>query len=169
MAIEVIKKTDYQKEVNTLGVSGTGLKVLRKTIPIAAADSNTSKFLIAQIPANAILLDIKVRCTALTGGTDFDIGLYDAVDFGGEVIDADLFADGLDLSSAKARGAELSGIAELSLANGAKKVFQLANENSDPVRALSSGERTVYDLVLTANTIGTAAGTVEVDVYFIAS
>lgn len=167
MAVTAIAKTDYQEYVNTIAVSGTGVKKIRKLVSIASGNDDGSKKLICQLPANAILLDIKVRNSAITAGSDFDIGLYDAVDFGGAVIDKDMFADGLDLSSARARGSEVSGISALSLANGTKRVYELANAAAS--RSLSSGERTVYDLVLTANTVGTADGSVEVDVEFIAS
>lgn len=167
MAVLAIAKTDYDDAVNTIKVSGSPVKLIRKVIAIAAADDDTSKFLIAQLPAGAILLDIKVHNSAITAGTDYDIGLYNSVENGGAVISKDIFGNGLDLSSAHAYGSSLNGMSALTVGLGTKRVFEHVNTAGGTT--LSSGERAVYDLVLTANTIGTAAGTIEVDVLFIAA
>ena len=165
MAVKVIAATDYDDAVNTIAVSGTGVKTIRKVINILATDDDTSAYLICQLPAGAILLDIVVRNAAITAGDDYDIGLYNSIGFGGDVIDADYFADGLDLSSAHIRGAEISGIAALAVGLGTERVFE--HSNTAGTTTFSSGEKTVYDLVLTGNTVGTAAGAIEIDVSFV--
>lgn len=122
-----------------------------QTFAVAAADDDGSVYRIGRIASNAIVYDIVIACTAITGGTDWDLGLYET-DLG-PVVDADLFMDGQTLAVASR---SLDGMSNVAVADLNKRVYELLGLSSDPCK--------VYDLALTANTVGSADGSVAVKV-----
>lgn len=121
----------------------------------ADADSDTSIYRITNLPSHAIIKNILIRNDALTSGTDWDVGIYQTVQNGGAVVDADFFGDGLDLSSAHICGSEISGISALPVEDSAENLYEMLG--------VSLGdEPEYYDLVLTANTVGSAGGDIVV-------
>ncbi len=137
--------------------SATGkLYVAAATFEVAAADDDGSKYRIFKnMDANLVPIAILVGNDAITGSTDWDVGFYD-VDLGA-VVDKDVLADGIDLSSAHTLShlSALSGMVTVDVANVGKRIFELLG-------ATVSNKKEAYDLVLTANTVGSAAGTVSV-------
>lgn len=126
------------------------------TFEVAAADTDASVYrLIKGLPANWIPKRITVMCDAITAGTDYDLGFY-KTDLGA-VVEVDCLADGLDLSSASK---VLDGLTSVGIENRAKRVWELAGHTE--ANRLES-----YDLALTANTVGSAAGTITVICEFI--
>lgn len=125
---------------------------------IAAADDDGSVYrVIPNIRGELVPLKIEILSTAITGGTDYDLGLYDVQS--GSVVDADVLVDGVDLSSGAAQGSEVSGLSAVALADSQKRLYELGGKT-----ALT--REPVYDIALTANTVGTAAGTVVVKATF---
>lgn len=119
----------------------------------AAADDDTSTYLIAKsVPSSFRPVKITVMTTAITSGTDYDLGVYHPRT--GAAVTKDLFMDGQTLASASRT---LDGLANVSLANiGAlKSIAELLSLT--PTTALPE-----YDIVLTGNTVGSAAGDVVV-------
>lgn len=166
MAVKTVSASDYRNTGRAYLVGGAQhVYAVRKKIAIAAADDDTSKFLVAQIPSDAIIKSIRVRNTAITAGTSYGLGLYETVDNASTVIDATIFASAMDLSSAHAHGADLDGLSNLAITSDDQRVIELVNAKNST--NYSSGEKTMYDLVLTAATIGSAAGTVVVDVEYV--
>ena len=145
-------------------VSGGKLLCIAGTFEIAAADSDASVYRLARLPANAIPVKCDIINDAITSGTDFDLGLYQ-IGAGGVVVDKDLFLDGGDLSSGHAITAPLDGLTNLGgadpVAAVGKKLFELLG--------LTAATKTVeaYDLALTGNTVGSAAGTVSYRLWYI--
>lgn len=127
-----------------------------QTFEVLAADDDGSKFRIAKnLNPNLIPHRITVMCDALTSGNDWDVGLYET-ELGAE-IDKNVLADALDLSSASK---VLDGLKDVAIENRHKRLYELAGHTLENRKA-------GYDLVLTANTIGSAAGTVTVICEFI--
>ena len=126
---------------------------------IAAADSDGSVYRLATLPSNAIIKDMIVNCDAITSGTDFDLGLY-TTGVGGAVVNKDLFLEGQSLASALVVGSGVSGMTALDIADLGKKIYEHAG---DTIKTKVEG----YDLALTGNTVGSAAGTVTVRVEYI--
>lgn len=134
-----------------------------RVISIAAADDDTSKYFMAEVPGTAVLERVELEGPAISGASDYDIGFYDT---DGNVIIKDKLADGLDLSSitglptGPTGDAVRQGMTNLALADAVKSVAELAGH---VVKALpATGEtraKEKYRIVLTANTVGTAAGT----------
>jgi hypothetical protein len=122
-----------------------------QSFAVAAGDDDGSVYRIGKINSNAMIYDIVIACTAITGGTDWDLGLYD-VDFG-PVVDKDLFMDGQTFATASRT---INGMSAVTVTNLNKRVYELLGLPSDPLKQ--------YDLALTANTVGTANGSVTLKV-----
>lgn len=146
------------KAVNSAG--GVGIRARLATFEVAAADSDGSVYRIFKdVDANEVPLMVLVANDAITSGTDWDLGLYKPGL--GVVVDKDLLLDGGDLSSAHAlsSAAALPGLSAVAIENVGKTLRELADgtvDNQDIGAVLS------YDMALTANTVGSAAGTVTV-------
>lgn len=128
------------------------------TEEIAAADDNGSVYrLFKSVPSTYIPVEITIACDGITGGTDYDLGLY-GVGAGEPAVDADVLMDGQTLASAltRATGHQL-GLQTVNVADATKTLGELSGQTDvDPS----------YDIALTGNTVGTAAGTVTVIAVF---
>lgn len=126
------------------------------TFEVAAADTDLSVYrVIKGIPANWIPQRITVMCDAITGGTDYDVGLY-LTNLGAEV-DKNCLADALDLSSASKI---LDGLKDVAIENRVKRLWELAGHTE-------ANKQESYDLALTGNTVGSAAGTITLIAEFV--
>jgi hypothetical protein len=140
--------------------NGGKIRMIKDTVEIAAADDDGSKFRLARVPLNAVAEDILLDHDAITGGTDYDLGLYDIPGTNnGAVIDTgtssvDLLINGSDLSSA----GSVNGLLNVDIADRHKKLWELAGFTEEQTK--------LVDITLTANTIGTAAGTVSLKTNF---
>lgn len=139
-------------------VSGDAERVMVATVEIAAADDDGSKYrMFKSVPSNLIPTEITITCDAITGGTDYELGIYKTNL--GAVISKGLFMTNQTLASAltRATGHQL-GLAAIDIANVYKTMGELSGQTDvDPA----------YDIVLTADTVGTAAGTVTVIAKFV--
>lgn len=126
------------------------------TFEIAAADDDASIIRIFKnVPAEVVILSLRLSCDALTGMTDVDCGLYDPDERGGAVIDKDILADGLNPSAGYSRILGLDCLKDVDLANAQKRLYQIAGHTFDT-------KKPGYDIALTFNTIGSGAGTIMV-------
>jgi hypothetical protein len=149
------------KYVNTAIAGGTFTdaqtnsksRIVAQTFEIAAADDDGSVYRLAPIKSNEVLLRATIMCDAITAGTDFDMGIYKS-GAGGAVVDKDLFMDGQTFASASK---VLDGLSAVDIANRTKSVVELTNTVNSTTLA-DAGQS--YDIALTGNTVGTAAGTV---------
>jgi len=135
--------------------NGADLKFIRGQYAIAAADADGDSYVMARLPSNAVIKEIKVLCDAITGGTDFDLGVNYPPNKGGTVIDADCLMDGQTLATASK---VLDGFAAPAIENRYKELWEIAGLTADPCHNL--------DIVLTGNTVGTAAGDVVVEIAY---
>ena len=125
---------------------------------VAAADDNGSVYRIAKsVNSNSIVKEITLFNDAITAATDYDIGLYettgeDGVD--GPVIDKDVYLDGEDISSGNARASAVNGLTAIAIENIDKTIY----ENGG---ATLETKKRNYDIAITANVVGTAAGTIS--------
>ena len=134
--------------------SGAQPKGFVVTFEVAVADDNGSVYRLCRLPSSAILTKLDINADAITAGTDYDVGFY-KVGVGGAVVDKDELADGLDLSSGAAIGSEAQGLSAVDIANLGKKVYELLG-------LTVATKEEYYDLAITANTVGSAAGTITV-------
>ncbi len=128
---------------------------------VAVADDDGSIYrLMKNIAPDMIIESIEILNDAITGGTDWDLGLYQNLDRGGAVITVDRFVNGVDLSSARVHGAGFDGMTNVDIANADDRIYEHAG---DTLATRELG----YDLALTANTVGAAAGTITVKIKFV--
>lgn len=129
------------------------------TEEVAAADDDGSVYrFFPSVPSNLIPVEVNIMCDEITAGTDYDLGIYR--ENSGAVVDKDLLMDGQTLATAltRATGHQL-GLAAVGIADGEKTLADLDAVSDDPYPA--------YDIALTGNTVGSAAGTVTITATFI--
>lgn len=129
------------------------------TVEVAAGDDDGSVFRLFRLPSNAKVLSIRILNDAITGGTSYDLGLYRTAKDGGAVVDADAYGSAIDMTSARTTAFFDGAYEAADIANIEKEVWQNAGLTSDP--------SVQYDVCLTANTVGTAAGTISAIVTYI--
>lgn len=134
---------------------GGAVKKVPFSFEVAAADDDGSVYRVARIPVTARNIIVRHGSDDITAGTDYDIGFYKPKSLGGAAIDADAIADGLDYSGADA-------LAEIRQAGAdfGKLAWEYAGLSALPVDGY-------MDIAFTANTVGSAAGTIYGEVEFI--
>ena len=122
------------------------------TVAVADTDDDGSTYILCPVRSSWVIPSIRLFNDAITGGTGFDVGVYD-LDL--VAIDDDAYASAVNLSSASTTGAEVAFEARDINAIG-QKVWQDAGLSADPM--------SWYYLALTGDTVGTASGDVSFDV-----
>lgn len=125
---------------------------------VAAADDDTSVYRLCRVKSSWVPFEITVATTAITGGTDYDLGVY-RISTGattGAVVDRDILMDGQTMATASTT---LNGMGIVAAGDRGKAIWELLGLTADP--------QLEYDLALTANTVGTAAGTIAVSYSFL--
>lgn len=135
---------------NGLFSTGKQLVTVFATAEVAAADSDGDVYILARgIPLSAVLVGAVLPrgWSAVTGGTDYDLGVYkntgtfDSPTW--TVVDKDIFVDGKDMSSGLASSLDiLTSVRSSSIG----KLLGLSVEK----------ESAEYAIALTANTVGSA-------------
>jgi hypothetical protein len=134
--------------------TNTGGKVTTMvcTFETAAADDDGSVYrLFKGVPSTLVPKRVVFLTDAITSGTDWDFGIYET-DLGA-VIDKDLLMDGQTFATALTELTGGVGLKDVDAANRTKMLYELNGETAKEHRAS-------YDLCLTANTVGSAAGTI---------
>lgn len=127
---------------------------------LAADDAGSIYRLFKNLPADLIPVDIKIMCDAIAGATDIDLGFYESLEVGGAVIDKDVLCDGADIAAGQARGSEENGLQTVGVEKVQQNIAELCGHTLTTRKA-------GYDLVLTANSEITAAGTISVIAKFV--
>lgn len=146
--------TNYASSVGEKSEPGSNshevIRIVGYAAPAAADDDGSTYLLAKAVPSSFRPVSATLMTTAITGGTDYDIGLYDSKT--GAEADKDVLVDGQTLASASRT---LDGLSIVSLANlGARKtLYELLGLTATTAKA-------TYDIVLTGNTVGSAAGDV---------
>lgn len=107
---------------------------------------------ICRLPVSVVIAELDVLHDAITGGSDVDIGFYEAGD-DGAVIDKDILTDGDNLTVA----GSADGLQTVDKANRAKTIKEL-------IEAVSGSDfnKPEVDLAFTFNSDVSAAGTITV-------
>jgi len=130
---------------------------------VAAADDDASVYRLAKaLNPDLIPVEIKLFNDAIAGATDFELGFYETTVDGqlGAAIDIDALLGTTDINGGNARGSSVDGLGAVDLADSQKRLYELAGD-------AQADKRLGYDIALTANTVGTAAGTITVYMRFI--
>ena len=135
--------------------SGAKVSVITALVNITATDLANSTWKIARVASATSIHQIYIDCTAITGGTDFSLGLYNVsndTSVAPTAIDPALFASTLNFATAQRN---INGLTGISVANVGKYLWELTG------LSLIENPNKLYDIVLKANTIGTTAGSVS--------
>ena len=128
------------------------------TFEVAAADDDGSVYKLAKVGANMIPLFLWLNCDAIAGATDYEMGFYKE---NGDAADIDVLMGSEDINAGAAIGSEVDCLQDMGVANIGKKVYELLG------LTVATRSEDSYVLALTANTVGTAAGTISVRGAFI--
>lgn len=155
MAVEN-KYTDANVAAGNTAVAGRGgheLVVYEGFAAVAAADDDGSVYrIVKDLPSSFRPVRCTVQTDGITGGTDYELGLYDRNI--GAVVSKGLFMTGQTMATASR---VLDGLAAVSVANlGARKNL------AELLSLTPSTAKPAYDLALTGDTVGTAAGNIRV-------
>lgn len=132
--------------------TGVEAKEFEKTISIAAADDDGSTYLIYKnMPTRACLSQLLLEVDAMTGATSYDIGFYDSVT--GLVINDNLCMSAADIHSGSTKLSPIDGLSALTHTQTSQTIADLLSENLKDVPGC-------VDLVLTADTVGSGAGSI---------
>jgi len=137
-----------------VNAQGQALVTLIATEEIAAADDDASVYrFFKSVPSNYIPVEISILTDGITSGTDYDLGVY-KVGVGGAVVEKDILMDGQTMASAltRATGHQL-GLSAVDIANVNSTLAELSGQTYPDAS---------YDICLTANTVGSAAGTITI-------
>lgn len=150
-----------EKKTNAAFIHGADTLAAIVTFEVAAADDDGSIYrLLKNVNPDLIPIAITLWNDAITGCTDVDLGLYLPLEMGGAVIDKDVFLDGEDINGGNARSSPVDGLTNVGIADCQKKIYELAGHTLET-------KKQGYDIALTANTVGSGAGTISVLFQFI--
>lgn len=139
--------------------NGAAIQVMDFVVDISATDSATSKWKLAALPSNAVLQEVKIANTAITGFTSGDIGIYNhGTSALGSVISGAALSSAASYATSTSNAFSANGMAAVTPSNNGKELWILAGLASDPIKLL--------DIGLLANTIGTTAGTIAGKIYY---
>ena len=130
------------------------------TLEVAAGDDDNSVYRFVRVPSNARISSVEYANDAITGGTDYNVGVFDTAANDGAAVSENLFADALDLSSAHAFTDCTYETTATNIAKVDQELWQLLGLTSDPGKE--------YDICAKGITVGTAAGTISLRVRFAA-
>lgn len=135
---------------NTLSSGRTHTVKNREVLSsVVAADDDGSVYRVHRVRSSQTFYGIVKTNTAITSGTDYDFGLYRTAADGGAVVVKDAIVDGVTMASAIAVPTAPAHVANVI----GKKYWELAGLSSDPC--------VDYDLCWTANTVGSADGSIR--------
>ncbi len=149
------------KYINSKVSNGAKTSTLKVMFPITTDDDTGKVIRFCTIPATALITKIQVGCTAITGLTDSDIGVYEA-GVGGAVIDADIFMDGQTLASASK---VLDGLQTVSVANSVMNIKDLVNTVASST-VISSDK--YVDIAMTLKADASTTGNVSILIEYLA-
>lgn len=125
---------------------------------IAAADDDGSVYrVLKDVPASYIPSRILITNSAITGGTSYDIGIYNTNM--GSAKAANYFMAAQTMATARTTKVAVDTLTAVIEADFNKSLAEIAGDLVNPPLS--------YDLCIRANTVGTVAGTVSVFATFI--
>ena len=157
---EVITDLDAGKKISQYFMGGR-VRFATGTAAVAAADDDGSTYRLVRLPGNAIVHQIWIYNDAITGGTDYDLGIYQTAEDGGAVQDADRFGSAISMASARTTSPIDGRHEKDNITTVAPSAFPWMNPSTS-----TSGSNVDYDLTFTANTVGTGAGDITVKVFY---
>jgi hypothetical protein len=156
----IVSNSDATPNINTPALINHGrLREQVAVVAVAAGDDDASLFPVARVWSGWRISSIEIAADALGTGALYDVGIYDIAANGGAAIDDDEFASALDLSAAVALTNVTNEAAATDLVKMEMALWERLGLTEDPKKW--------YDVVLTADGAGTAAGDIFVRVRYV--
>lgn len=170
---------------NDVNLGFAQVKFCMATISVLAADGDGIIYPAFRVSSDWRLIDLWLHNDAIAGATDYDVGLYTAGNWNladQAVKDKDIWVDGISMVAARITPIhnDTAGAVEISVGSGQGVLgavvgggaitgiqrFRRIWEDAGLAAAPTPG--TEYDVCITANTVGTAAGTIKLAGFFAA-
>lgn len=130
------------------------------SVAVGAADSATSKFILATVPSTAMIRQILASCPAGMTTLAGDVGVYRATVDGGAVVDVDLFGSAVSFATVLNNSDITDESTNYSTDKQEQPLWQAAGLTTDP--------GTPLDIVITVTTANTGvAGRVGLKVNYV--
>ena len=147
-------KNAYQlSEVIKTQVGGGQVIAIAGTFETEATDDAGSIYRLAKLGADWVPIQMEIASDNIAGATDIDVGLYETLEMGGAVKDADVFLNGEDINAGESMDAPQNALKSMAIANVGKQIYELAGDTTPE-------DQRVYDLAITTNAAITGAGTI---------
>lgn len=142
---------------------GGRLRSIISITDVAAADSDADVFHVTPVFASWRIDSIRVKCDAITSGTDYNLGLYSTA---AADVDENVYGDAVNLATA-ITSLPIDVLDEIrDIALGAQAVWADAGAAS-LAASLAQAGRGWYYLTWTAITVGSAAGQIATRVHYV--
>lgn len=137
--------------INDAAHASAGLRGFVAGTAVASGDSVASKYILGQVPSNAVIHSLVLIAPDIGTTTTGDIGLYQTTANGGAVADVDFFKAGQSFKDG-AIALDVANGNVITSADSYKKVYELLGLTSDPNR--------MYDVVVTLTGAADASGSI---------
>lgn len=156
----IITNGDADPRVMSPAHLGLGnMRCMAATVEVAAGDDNASIYRMFRVHSAWRVHQLLLWNDAITSGSAYDVGLYQTAANGGAVVDADLWASDVTMVSARGASGPLDLTFEaLNIDDIEKPVWEIAGI---AVTTLTADPNRYYDICLTADTVGSGAGTIS--------
>ena len=154
---------EANKKANAAFSEGAKMVCIVSTFEVAAADTDASVYrLVKSINPDLIPVKIEWFNDSITGATDYELGFYEPTVDGvlGAAIDIDALLGTTDINGGNARGSAVDALGAVDLADSQKRIYELAGDSF-------ANKKSGYDIAVTANTGGSAAGTITIIMWFV--
>jgi hypothetical protein len=143
---------------NEVGASHGRVRASVALVSVAAADDDGDIFFVERFKATDRILAVFCWNTAITAGTDYDLGFYEAEEHGSATtpteVDHDALGAAIDMSSARDALSEADAAMGIVAGLVGKALWEMCAVAAAPDPPVQ------YDMALTANTVGTVAGSI---------
>lgn len=145
-------------------IHGSKTITIVATFEVAVSDEDGSVYRVAKnVPADLIPTRFDILSDAIADATDWELGLYETTQedgLDGVAIDIDVFLGSTDINAGNARGSELNGLTAVPIEDVQKRIYEHAGDTL-------STRKLGYDIAFTANTVGSAVGTISIIMDFV--
>lgn len=138
---------------------GAPLKEKVATLEVGGTETAGSVFRFVRVRSSCRVSSVEWAADAMTGFTAADIGVYDTKDNGGAVVTDNLWANNVNISAGAAFTDATYNTTATNIAVVTQRLWELLGLAADPYKD--------YDICITADTIGSAAGTLSLRVRYV--
>jgi hypothetical protein len=146
------------------------LRIKSATVAVLAADDDTSVYRFFRVKSTDSIKSLQLYHDGITAATDYDLGLHQTTENGAAELDADLYADGLNLEVACPAVPHVLATApylECRFGDSStSNINDINNQVFDDAGLTQATAATEYDVTITANTVGTAAGDMTLVMFY---